>query len=242
MFIASVVTACATSQGGLPSAGNALTRRTCLAAGHSQFCWEPRYMHNGYSTFWRKQRPYKLSAGAVEPISEPLVVHLRCGDILVRRHKSYALPCLSCLRGLHLPNTATLVVGGHGGTPESEARCGALAAFYARFAETRLNSTWSVTFSVNAERDWLRLRNARRVIALIASSFVFSARVGSLDNLTMFSPPVKRATWFESLFSRRQHEGGTLKGGVDGGTWFQSCNTVQSARWDSSLKNKLASC
>lgn len=204
------------ARGAFPgSAGNVLTEKTCLAKNHNRYCWHPQWMPDGYSKFWQAVPAYNITS-PVQP--DDFVVHLRCGDILVHPHHKYRLPCVSCLRGIRFPAKATLIVGGHHGTHDSAARCGALAMFYTRFAERSLNSSWSVTFSTDAEHDWSRIQAARRVLSLVSSSFVFSACVGSLDKLIMF---------------------GTASGNSP---WLRVCSSTSPKTWNKTMSDALTAC
>ena len=161
-----------------------------------------------YTTFWRRhghevEKPCKIGgrsrgAGLYE------VIHLRCGDILVRNHHEYTVPTTECINTAlaWLPSPEVyLLVGGHSVDSRDDAvadrRCAALTK---RVVSVIQAAGKRVTLLTNGTQcdDWATLVGARYVLALISSSFVFTAKVRSLSDLKMISAAVTSAApwWF----------------------------------------------
>ena len=175
------------------SYGNVVSKRRCV--NKHQWCWHPKWWKQDeaklYEQFWNTQR-------AVFPetvfVDRP-IVHFRCGDgphngKWKKGRTLYALPCVEdTARLMRYANVthAWMIVGGHGG---HQRECDALAQRYAR----KLPGV-TLLDRASAETDFMWLKSAPKVVAVIMSSFTFASRLGKLDTLFM---PNMRADLFNS--------------------------------------------
>lgn len=188
--------------------GNIITFKTCRAHGLIQTCWHPMRMIHGYEAFWLKQPQYNSTV--LNIVTHPLVVHLRCGDVLLDYHELYMIPCRSCFSHVNISGPTIMLVGGHGRSPDTDARCGPLAMYYASIMKD-LGADVTVRFYGDAKHDWSLLAAAKRAIAISPTSFAFSARVGLLTTFQMFVPPREtqsRASWLHECEMRRAKQYG----------------------------------
>ena len=202
--------------------GNILTEKICLQHSYSKYCWDPskRNMKDylsvkDYTAFWSKQPSFE------DVPVQRVVFHLRCGDILgdSEQSETYRLPCHSCIYGLRSwyknATTALILAGGHLSSEVLAARCGSLAAHYAKVI-TKIIPHVSVQLTNTAEHDWHQMHTAERLVTLIPSSFSFSAKIGMLNTLKILGP--------------------------EGAPWLHSCKSERPRPWSSRLLKKLASC
>jgi len=179
--------------------GNCLTGKVCRAHYRQTWCWTPvHFGDRNYPDFWMKHRP-KLGSQNTrhEHMHEQVVVHLRCGDILVYPHREYRMPCSRCVAALAgwVGKNVTLIGAGHDGTAQAKARCADYIQLYSKVLR-RLGTTVNVRHPRKDEEDARFINGARRVLALVASSFVFSHAGQNLSNLRMISPTASQAPWW----------------------------------------------
>ena len=173
----------------LQQTGNKLLIPVCNRNRKAKNCWDPSLWNSDfeYVTFWEKQSKF-------EPPFEHKkyndIVHLRCGDILKggSTETIYKLPCASCIKSR--VEHVDIIVGGHG--PAHQDQCGGLAMLYGSLLANRT----TIHSGNHADYDWHRLFYSVKVTALVPSSFVFSAKVGDLDNLKMFTDGNSSAKWW----------------------------------------------
>lgn len=187
--------------------GNLATNKICHRHNQSKYCWSPLHFDNkdNYTSFWLRhgRRVEPLGGGRSRGTAVYDVVHLRCGDILVTRGREYTVPTTECIDAslAWLPSPKVyLLVGGHTRKVNStlaDIRCAALTK---KVVSVMQAAGKRVTLLTNGTQrdDWATLFGARYVLALISSSFVFTAKITSLSNLKMMSAAVTSAApwWF----------------------------------------------
>ena len=187
--------------------GNTLTIPVCREMGAPlQYCWVPHYRNSrpfNYTQFW-KTNGHTIVAqldAPVQPVTYNAIVHLRCGDVLVRRHPVYTIadtPCFErALAWLDRFDTVTFMSGGHVDKSireQAEKQCDELIAKFLVVLRRsfdvrvlRIRESWD---------DWWLLHRAQRVLAIVPSSFVFSAKAHALTEVRMLSPIYRdRPVW-----------------------------------------------
>ena len=164
--------------------GNVVTVRLCRSGGHPQFCWEPRVWARDadFVEFWTKQTEVRPDVVFVD---RP-IVHFRCGNgpfnsqLQTYPGSVYMLPCPADVRRLMRHSgiqRAWMIVGGHGG---HRRECDDLARQY-----TRELPGVTLLDRASPEIDFMWLKSAPKVVAVIMSSFTFTSRLGKLDTLFM---------------------------------------------------------
>ena len=197
--------------------GNEATNEVCKRNNKPAYCWLPPKSNQkwNYTDFWKRQPPFDLAAHG-----DKVVFHLRCGDILNGKHKVYQLACNECFYSLKAwfknATSALLIAAGHGSDSERDGLCGALAHHYSMVIRNFIHRV-SVEFVNDAEHDWNQLHHARKVVAIVPSSFPFSAKVGYLDEL--------------KILGRRSQI-----------PWVHPCNHTVAEPWSAALKTKLDTC
>ena len=186
--------------------GNDLSVKVCKAHHKTPYCWDPKFWRGqlpNWSLFWEAHG----SEIAGPPKTETTVdaaVHIRCGDVILAPVKGYSYACRSCLVDTLdwlLPYTHVhFVVGGHfpNGHSRRDAavathRCAAVVNHY-KAIFNKHNFEVTVRYFGNATEDWWLLYRAHRVLALVPSSFSFTAKAHNLSSLKILAgfdiPPV----------------------------------------------------
>ena len=190
--------------------GNALTIPVCEKhKGFSKYCWVPGYRggsHKNFTQFWldHGHEVVKLTPGAVPHENLQAVVHLRCGDVLTYEppHPAYPISTPECLEPIiswFRPFTrVSFLSGGHRNTKSpdkialQDARCENLTMGFLRV----LRKHFDVDFRRIRDKweDWWAIHRAQKVLALVPSSFVFSAKAHALSDIKIIgnfdTPPV----------------------------------------------------
>lgn len=209
----------------LPShqAGNVLAGRVCRAHGKDEYCWQETRPWS--LPFWRGHgaevgRGLRLP----EAPSHEAIVHIRCGDIMIKEQipdarvwsrarypRTYLMPCASCVaaNAKWLGRKAILIVGGHMADHFSKSHTDTMRGAEVAEAASRCQEyTKLYTGALNGagveiERqrhgawdDFALLRKAKRVLAIVPSSFVFAAKANRLDSLRMIAPFNHSAPWW----------------------------------------------
>ena len=203
------------------SLGNALTGNVCGRHGHPHYCWLPNHMSShikmSYRTFWEHYGPELRSPALPKGLSvapSTTVVHFRCGDIMARVNgdKTYYVPAASCvvdqLSWLG-KGPVEMIVGGHMGSAMTQRRCSAYVSFYKSLLRRNGNSVTVVT-GRTLVHDWVTLSRAKKVLALIPSSFSMSAKANNVSQYRLigFDAP---------------HLGNTTRPHLDNASWWKVC-------------------
>tara|TARA_A100001015_G_scaffold212384_2_gene238158 strand:+ start:370 stop:1050 length:681 start_codon:yes stop_codon:yes gene_type:complete len=190
--------------------GNDLTVPICQKyKGFSKYCWVPSYRggsHKNFTQFWldHGHEVVRLTPGSVPHDSLQAVVHLRCGDVMTfdPPHPAYPISSPRCLepiiKWLHPFTRVSLLIAGHQNTKDpnkialQNARCEHLTMGFLNLLKKhfdvdlrRIRDKWE---------DWWAIHRAQKVVALVPSSFVFSAKAHALSDLKIIgkfdTPPV----------------------------------------------------
>lgn len=188
--------------------GNDLSVKVCKAHHKPPYCWDPKFWHKrtqSWAQFWET---YGTEIANVAPqtnvSSVGAAVHIRCGDVLLEPIKGYSYACKGCLVNALkwlLPYAHVhFVVGGHfpnqisrNDAVQAKHRCAAVVNHYmAIFNEHHFDVT--VRYSRESLEDWWFLYRAHKVMALVPSSFSFTAKAHNLSSLKILGgfdiPPV----------------------------------------------------
>lgn len=196
-------------------AGNILTERVCLNNGKQKYCWEPNDAQKwNYTEFWEQQQPF-LVGDRVDRV----VFHMRCGDILTHGGAGYRFACDNCIKTLapwyKNATRALIIAAGHQSNALRDARCGELAMHYSKVISKVIPHV-SIEFTNSPEHDWNVMHIARKVVAIVPSSFSFSAKVGRLNELKIL--------------------------GLDGSPWLHPCGSTKPKAWSKEFDEELATC
>ena len=186
--------------GSVHSYGNKSTSSVCTRHGRPFFCWYPRN-DSTYTAFW------KAHGGEVNPLVKTghkkgnyTVFHLRCGDIMNEHNTMYMPPPDSCVKKAAAGvNTTNLIfmTGGHHSTPRADRRCARFMKRYTAIIQAaHPGASLTISQGGTQKNDWLVLHNAKSVVALITSSFVFSAKAHDLSALKMLSYLERDVPWW----------------------------------------------
>jgi len=175
---------------------------------------EPRATTGKYSEFWAANGPSMKSQ--IPPMTGPdegeelpdLAIHLRCGDITTAEDaRLYRYPCRSCITESIRPwlkegwdnatSTAWFIVGGHPSihaakeeADEAVRRCNDYILFYVE-ALSEIGIYPRIVTHRSIDSDFRVFHHAKKVLALMPSSFSFAAKVsndaGGIQGLRIIS-------------------------------------------------------
>lgn len=190
--------------------GNKLTVPVCKQhRAFSRYCWVPNYKgrgHKNYTQFWSLHGHEVVQQIQTPPVlhsSLPVILYLRCGDILTSSHIEYPIQSAKCLSSviwwLRPYTRVTLMAAGHSKSTQAETRlkqaciCEELIVKALRV----LRGTFDVEIRRvrDAWEDWWTLHRAQKVLALIPSSFAFSAKAGALREIKILGAHDNLPVW-----------------------------------------------
>lgn len=172
--------------------GNALSAAVCRTHGVFPYCWVPSWQgqsHN-WTAFWTTHgHEVVRAAPRHHAAAVDAAVHLRCGDVIMHTHKAYPFACKRCLQAalawLAPAEHVIMVVGGHHKAQdrdEERSRCAlAISHYLAVFRDHGFDVT--IRHSRESWPDWWFLHHAHKVLALVPSSFSFTAKAHDLAGL-----------------------------------------------------------
>ena len=184
--------------------GNDLSAKVCEAHKKPVYCWDPKRLQN-WTKFWMTYG-HEVVQSAIRQDVDPVgaAVHVRCGDILLEGRSIdpiYQYACKHCvedaLAWLSPYTHVHFVVGGHITSQQDplkeKHRC---AAMVGRYMDVFLRHKFDVTVRYTREtwKDWWFLHRAHKVLAVVPSSFSFTAKAHDLLALKIIGahniPPV----------------------------------------------------
>lgn len=187
--------------------GNDLSRKVCLAHlnTHTPYCWDPHFWQDkskNWTLFW-ELHGHKISKNIPRKHVSPVgaAVHIRCGDVIIENVKGYSYACRRCLVDALqwlLPYTqVTFVVGGHkisrNNADKARQQCARAVSHYTTIFHQH-NFDVTVRYTREMWEDWWFLHQAHKVLALVPSSFSFTAKAHDLLSLKIIGtfdiPPV----------------------------------------------------
>lgn len=182
--------------------GNQLSGKVCMAHDQFKYCWVPSWGGRSlnWTEFWTEHGHEVAPMAPMRKVDAvEAAVHVRCGDVSLNDHAAYPYACRACvveaLQWLEPHTHVVFVVGGHNqrNATDEKRRCAAIVGHYTSiFRDHKFDVT--VRWARDKWDDWWLLHRAHKVLAVVPSSFSFTAKAHDLRSLRIIGghddPPV----------------------------------------------------